>query len=373
MIVVAGALTGTASAAPPATTRMAVGDVAPVPRSSVAAGPMAASTPLTLTVALKPSDPAGLADIAAEVSNPASPMFHHFLTHRELLARFGPSAATVAAVKAGLESLGVTPGNVTADGFDIPVHTTAGRAQSAFGVHLDRYRTATGDIDFANTAAPTLPGGLATAVQDVGGTVARPSAPRSPSPPPGRSPGAPGDRSRPRLWGRGAGPPGEADGQRASTEPRWTLFPADPGTPPDIGTSPPADLASVDLGGPFGPILADPPWRFTNRSGKVAPEHRRLHRYETMRTADIGRLPVGSHAAEQAHCYLWVPNALIADGLAVLDAWGFRYKAMLVWAKRRRDGGPDGRGVGFYFRNVTEPICSVCAATCARSLPPGGR
>ena len=102
---------------------------------------------------------------------------------------------------------------------------------------------------------------------------------------------------------------------------------------------------------PFGTILADPPWRFQNRTGKVAPEHRRLSRYDTMDWKEIAALPVA-----QAHCYLWVPNALITEGLQVLEAWGFTYKAMLVWAKRRKDGGPDGRGVGFYFRNVTEPI-----------------
>jgi N6-adenosine-specific RNA methylase IME4 len=30
------------------------------------------------------------------------------------------------------------------------------------------------------------------------------------------------------------------------------------------------------------------------------------------------------------------------------------YKTNIVWYKVRKDGGPDGRGVGFYFRNVTE-------------------
>ena len=88
----------------------------------------------------------------------------------------------------------------------------------------------------------------------------------------------------------------------------------------------------------------------------MAPEHRRLSRYDTMEWQDIAALDVGSLMAEQSHCYLWVPNALLQEGLATLDAWGFTYKAMLVWAKRRKDGGPDGRGVGFYFRNTTEPI-----------------
>lgn len=101
-------------------------------------------------------------------------------------------------------------------------------------------------------------------------------------------------------------------------------------------------------------ILADPPWRFANRTGKVAPEHRRLDRYSTMPLDEICALPVASTAAKDAHLYLWIPNALLPEGLKVMEAWGFRYVSNIVWAKRRKDGGPDGRGVGFYFRNVTE-------------------
>jgi N6-adenosine-specific RNA methylase IME4 len=108
--------------------------------------------------------------------------------------------------------------------------------------------------------------------------------------------------------------------------------------------------------GPFGAIVADPPWRFQNRTGKVAPEHRRLARYGTLSVAEIAALPVAPLAAERSHLYLWVPNALLAEGLAVMGAWGFAYKSNLVWHKVRGDGGSDGRGVGFYFRNVTELV-----------------
>jgi N6-adenosine-specific RNA methylase IME4 len=116
------------------------------------------------------------------------------------------------------------------------------------------------------------------------------------------------------------------------------------------------DLDDLGSDRQFGTLLADPPWRFLNRTGKVAPEHRRLNRYDTLTTDQIASLPVAEVMANQSHCYLWVPNALLTEGLQVLAAWGFTYKTMLVWAKRRKDGGPDGRGVGFYFRNVTEPV-----------------
>lgn len=106
----------------------------------------------------------------------------------------------------------------------------------------------------------------------------------------------------------------------------------------------------------FGTILIDPPWRFQNRTGKVAPEHRRLHRYRTMDFDEIAALPVGELALPKSHLYLWTPNALLPEALEIMKAWGFRYKTNIVWYKVRKDGGPDGRGVGFYYRNVTELV-----------------
>jgi N6-adenosine-specific RNA methylase IME4 len=106
----------------------------------------------------------------------------------------------------------------------------------------------------------------------------------------------------------------------------------------------------------FGTILADPPWKFQNRTSKVAPEHKRLYRYDTMSNEDIIAMPVKEIALDMSHLYLWVPNALVETGLQVMKAWGFEYKTMLIWYKIRKDGGPDRRGVGFYFRNVTEIV-----------------
>ena len=120
----------------------------------------------------------------------------------------------------------------------------------------------------------------------------------------------------------------------------------------------------------FQTVMADPPWRFLNRSGKIAPEHKRLTRYETMTTEEICELPVRDVTVEPAHLYLWVPNALLPDGLRVMEAWGFEYKSNVVWHKIRKDGGSDGRGVGFYFRNVTELILFGVRGKNARTLAP---
>lgn len=121
----------------------------------------------------------------------------------------------------------------------------------------------------------------------------------------------------------------------------------------------------------YSTILADPPWQFENRTGKMAPEHKRLARYPTLSLDEIKEIPVSFAAKETAHLYLWVPNALLFEGLEVMKAWGFIYKTNLVWYKIRKDGGPDRRGVGFYFRNVTEIILFGIKGKNARTLPPG--
>jgi N6-adenosine-specific RNA methylase IME4 len=134
---------------------------------------------------------------------------------------------------------------------------------------------------------------------------------------------------------------------------------------------PAEDFAAELAGRKFATILADPPWRFQNRTGKMAPEHKRLNRYGTMDLVQIKSLPVAEVAADRAHLYLWVPNALLPEGLEVMRAWGFEYKSNLVWHKVRKDGGSDGRGVGFYFRNVTEILLFGVRGKNVRTLAPG--
>jgi N6-adenosine-specific RNA methylase IME4 len=133
------------------------------------------------------------------------------------------------------------------------------------------------------------------------------------------------------------------------------------------------DLLALARKRKFATVLADPPWRFDNKTGKVAPGHKRLSRYETLSFEEIEQLPVCEITREVAHLYLWVPNALLPQGLSVMRAWGFQYKSNIVWHKIRKDGGPDGRGVGFYFRNVTELLLFGVRGKSARTLQPGRR
>ena len=134
-----------------------------------------------------------------------------------------------------------------------------------------------------------------------------------------------------------------------------------------------AELAKFLGSQKFSTVMADPPWRFTNRTGKMAPEHKRLARYPTMTLEDICALPVSDYMEDRSHCYLWVPNALLPQGLQVMSEWGFNYKSNIIWHKIRKDGGSDGRGVGFYFRNVTEVILFGIRGKNTRTLRPGRR
>jgi N6-adenosine-specific RNA methylase IME4 len=141
----------------------------------------------------------------------------------------------------------------------------------------------------------------------------------------------------------------------------------------DVGAQAAADLTDFANGRKFATILADPPWRFINRTGKMAPEHKRLARYPTMSTEEICGLPVQGVAADTAHLYMWAPNALLPEALQVMQAWGFTYKTNIIWHKIRKDGGSDGRGVGFYFRNVTEIVLFGVRGKNARTLDAGRR
>ena len=103
----------------------------------------------------------------------------------------------------------------------------------------------------------------------------------------------------------------------------------------------------------------------------MAPEHKRLARYGTMGLEDIVTLPVADLTTETAHLYLWVPNALLPEGLRVLQAWGFEYKTNLMWVKR----GLKKPGSGFYVRGRHE-LLFVCTRGSftppARLSPPIG-
>lgn len=119
--------------------------------------------------------------------------------------------------------------------------------------------------------------------------------------------------------------------------------------------------------GSFGTIVADPPWRYTQRptaaTGRGASAE---HYYPTMRAEEVRDLPVARLAADQAHLYLWVTNPVllglrpyIRGEIPVVDivrAWGFEPVTILTWVKSTKAGAIAGGGLGFYFRGATEHV-----------------
>lgn len=96
-------------------------------------------------------------------------------------------------------------------------------------------------------------------------------------------------------------------------------------------------------------IYADPPWM--ERGGGKIKRGAGRH-YSLMKTTDIESFLVDNKIenliSPNAHLYLWVTNNFLADGLAVIKAWGFTYKTIITWHKE------GNVGLGQYYRGRTE-------------------
>jgi N6-adenosine-specific RNA methylase IME4 len=91
-------------------------------------------------------------------------------------------------------------------------------------------------------------------------------------------------------------------------------------------------------------IYADPPWQYEHMISlsREIEEH-----YPTMSQEDICAMPVPSMAARDCVLFLWVPPSLIQQGLAVMEAWGFGYRTLIIWDK-------GSIGPGYWVRQQAE-------------------
>lgn len=107
--------------------------------------------------------------------------------------------------------------------------------------------------------------------------------------------------------------------------------------------------------GPFGCILADPPWAFRTFGGETMTPHRSAaDHYQTVTTADLGLLPVAASAAKDCALFMWVVDSHLAEALTLASAWGFEFKTCaFVWVKSKR-GGWAVPGFGYWTRKQTE-------------------
>jgi subtilase family serine protease len=99
-------------------------------------GRLPASQTMNLDLVLPLRDPAGLDTFLADIYNPASPNFHHFLTPAEFTAQFGPTQADYDAVVNFANANGLTVTGGTRDGMDVQVRGRVSSIESALHVTL---------------------------------------------------------------------------------------------------------------------------------------------------------------------------------------------------------------------------------------------
>lgn len=116
------------------------------------------------------------------------------------------------------------------------------------------------------------------------------------------------------------------------------------------------------MGWPFEPlaplsysvIISDPPWRFRTWSETNQAKSASRH-YSLMTTEDICALPVHQLAQKDCLLLLWATGAMLPQAFAVMRAWGFTYKSMMVWRKVT-PAGKVRMGTGYWTRSMHEPI-----------------
>ncbi|WP_035846650.1 S53 family peptidase [Kitasatospora azatica] len=146
------------------------GDVVAAVSNSTRTGEVAADQRISVAVSLAQRDPAGLDAFLAQVTDPASPSYQHYLTVDQFADRFGADQQTVAKVTGYLAAQGLQVGEVTANRLTVQASGTAAQLRKAFGITLATYRDSQdGHSFFANTTAPVLPAEIASVVTDVSG------------------------------------------------------------------------------------------------------------------------------------------------------------------------------------------------------------
>ncbi|RAG82677.1 peptidase S8 [Streptacidiphilus pinicola] len=165
----AGAAPALAAGAPARTSAVA-GDLLPGLSHSVATGAVAPDRRISVQLSLAPRNREGLAAFLAQVANPDSAQYKHYLTVRQFADRYGADAATVARVTAFLTAQGLKVGAPTANRLSLSASGTAAQLERAFGTRLATFHEPRSGRDFfANTLAPRLPAAIASAVTDISG------------------------------------------------------------------------------------------------------------------------------------------------------------------------------------------------------------
>ncbi|MER7643904.1 S53 family peptidase [Streptomyces sp. NPDC126522] len=168
----AAAVPSAYAAAQPHTTRAAIaGDVLKgLNHDAARTGAVSASKRIAVAISLTPRNDKSLDTFIADVSNPRSSSYGHYLTKAQFAARFGRTDAEVKQVKEYLRAQGLTVGKVHSGNLLVDATGTAAQLEKAFGTKLSTWKDAkSGRAFYANETAPTLPTAIAGLVSDVTG------------------------------------------------------------------------------------------------------------------------------------------------------------------------------------------------------------
>jgi trimeric autotransporter adhesin len=148
------------------------GTVSPLLVGATDLGAVPVSQPVTgvvLQLATTPAQQADLTQFLSAVTDPRSAQHHQWLTPAQFAARFGASAANVAALTAWLQAQGLQVTYTAAAQDFVVVSGTALQMEAAFGVQLDNFQLVDGARGFANTAEPMLPANIAALIANIRG------------------------------------------------------------------------------------------------------------------------------------------------------------------------------------------------------------
>ena len=105
--------------------------------------------------------------------------------------------------------------------------------------------------------------------------------------------------------------------------------------------------------GKYQVIYADPPWPYTNMQHGIDEQETTLdNHYPTMSISDICNLSVRELSGDNSVLFIWTTSPFLEDTFTIIDAWGFEYKASIIWDKVKHNVG--------YYVSVRHEFLLIC-------------
>jgi len=147
------------------------GHVSSFARPEYDVGEAAAALPMSglqLVLARTPAQQQALNKLIVDQQDPHSPQYHRWLTSGEFGARFGASAATLAALSGWLRSEGLSVGRVPAGRDYLPFFGTREQVEAALHTRIHEF-SIRGAQHYSNISDPSVPASFAAVIATVGG------------------------------------------------------------------------------------------------------------------------------------------------------------------------------------------------------------